>query len=146
MKGSICHSISKTEKERLTSVISNVLTNDEDIIFVYLYGSFTTDSSFKDIDIFVYVRNGEDPFGNAARIKEKVFDAVIASGFDVFTIDDFDVRVINNSPYDFAIDLLCKGQLIVDKDPELRTNYIEQISDEYRVNYFVLDEAYGEDR
>lgn len=142
----ICHSISKTEKERITSVISNVLTNDEDVIFAYLYGSFAAGSSFEDIDIFVYVQNDKDPFVNAARIKDKVFDAVISSGFDVFTIDDFDVRVINNSPYDFAIDLLCEGQLIVDKDHELRTNYIEQISDEYRVNYFVLDEAYGENR
>lgn len=142
----ICHSIPKTERACITSVISSVLTGDEDVIFAYLYGSFATDSSFEDIDIFVYVRNDEDPFVNAARIKEKVFDAVIAYGFDVFTVDDFDVRVINNSPYDFAIDLLCEGQLIIDKDPELRTNYIEQISNEYRVNYFVLDEAYGENR
>lgn len=32
--------------------------------------------------------------------------------------------------------------LIVDKNRELRTDYIERISDQYRVNYFILDEAY----
>ena len=146
MKDTVFYSISKTEREHITSVISNVLNGDEDIIFAYLYGSFTTESPFEDIDIFIYVRNDKEPFVSAMRIKEKVFDAVTAHGFNTFVIDDFDVKVINNSPYDFAINLLCKGQLIVDKNPELRTNYIEQMSDEYRVNYFILDEAYGEDR
>jgi len=30
----------------------------------------------------------------------------------------------------------------LDKDRELRTDFIERISDQYRVNYFILDETY----
>lgn len=70
-----------------------------------------------------------------------IFDAVTAGGLETFAIDDFDIRVINESPYDFAINILCEGKLIVDKDPELRTDYIERISNEYRVNSFILDIA-----
>lgn len=44
------------------------------------------------------------------------------------------------------IDILRDGRLIVDKAQDLRKDYIERISDEYRVNYFILDEAYGADR
>jgi len=53
----------------------------------------------------------------------------------------FDVRIINDAPYDFVIDILCKGTLIVDKDPEIRTDVIERVSDEYRVNFALLDEV-----
>lgn len=34
------------------------------------------------------------------------------------------------------------SEIITDKNRELRTDYIEQISDQYRVNYFILDEVY----
>lgn len=146
MTNSGFYNLSKAERNYVTSLISNLFNRDKEVVFVYLYGSFIGDGPFRDIDIFVYLRNGEDPFADAVRIKEKVFDALVHAGFDKFDIDDIDVRVINDSPYYFAIDLLSDGLLIVDNDPELRTDYIEQVSDEYRVNYFVLDEAYGEGR
>lgn len=135
----------KAERDNITSVISRILNTDENVIFSYLYGSFILDVPFRDIDIFVYLRSGEDAFVSAVGIKEKISDALDNAGLKI-DIDDIDVRVINDSPYDFAIDLLCEGVLIVDKDPELRTSYIEMISDEYRVNYFILDEAYREGR
>ncbi|MBI3754901.1 MAG: nucleotidyltransferase domain-containing protein [Deltaproteobacteria bacterium] len=146
MENSGFYTISKTERDYITSLISNILNRDEEVVFAYLYGSFIGDGPFRDIDIFVYLRNGEDPFADAVRIKERVSDALANAGFNKFAVDDIDVRVINDSPYDFAIDLLSDGLLIVDKDAELRTDYIEQVSDEYRVNYFILDEAYGEGR
>lgn len=146
MENSGLHDIPKIERDNITSLISNVLNRDEDVVFAYLYGSFIGDNPFRDIDIFAYLRNGENPFADAVRIKERVFDAFVNAGFNKFAVDDIDVRVINDSSYDFAIDLLSDGLLIVDKDPELRTDYIEQVSDEYRVNYFILDEAYGEGR
>lgn len=135
----------KAERDNITSVISRILNRDENVIFSYLYGSFISDVPFRDIDIFVYLRSGEDAFVSAVRIKENISDALANAGLKI-DIDDIDVRVINDAPYDFAIDLLCEGALIVDKDPELRTSYIELISDEYRVNYFILDEAYREGR
>ncbi len=45
-----------------------------------------------------------------------------------------------------VIDILREGILLADNNPDLRRDYIERISDEYRVNYFILDEVYGEDR
>lgn len=136
------YTMSKTERDAITSIISDILKADDRTIFSYLYGTFITDGFFNDIDIFVFIRKVEDPYVYSVSIKEKLFDAVIKAGFDV-AIDDFDVRVINDSPYDFVINLLCDGILIADKDPEFRKDYIEHISDEYRVNYFILDEAYS---
>lgn len=97
---------------------------------------------FRDIDIFVYIRKDEDTFVTQSSIRDNISEAVIDAGFHNIGIDDFDVRVMNDAPYDFVIDILDKGTLLVDKNRELRTDYIERISDQYRVNYFILDEAY----
>ncbi|HBR16894.1 MAG: hypothetical protein A3G39_07320 [Deltaproteobacteria bacterium RIFCSPLOWO2_12_FULL_43_16] len=146
MKNTDFCKLSKAERDKMTSIISEVLRKDNEVVFAYLYGSFIMDDSFKDIDIFVYISGRGNPFACAVRLKESILNAAIHAGIEKFAVDDFDVRIINDSPYDFAIDLLSEGRLIVDKDPELRTSYIEDISDEYRVNYFILDEVYGEGR
>lgn len=136
------HTLSQSEKNHITSLISRILNQDERVIFAYLYGSFVSDTFFRDIDVFVYIRKDEDAFVTQSSIRDNIYEAVIHAGFHNIGIDDFDVRVINDAPYDFVIDILDKGMLLIDKNRELRTDYIEQISDQYRVNYFILDEAY----
>lgn len=143
----IAHRVSRMERDRIVSILSNALNTDDRVIFAYLYGSFIYESFFNDIDVFVFVKEDNDSFACSVGLMENLFDAITKAGVATnLAIDDLDVRVINDSPYDFVIDLLDEGMLIVDKNPELRTDYIEEISDRYRVNYFVLDEAYGEDR
>lgn len=134
--------MSQIEKDRIISLISYKLSNDERVLFAYIYGSFVCGTFFRDIDIFVYIRKDEDTFVTQSSIRDNICEAVIDAGFHNIGIDDFDVRVINDAPYDFVIDILDKGMLLVDKNRELRTDYIEKISDQYRVNYFILDEAY----
>lgn len=136
------HTLSQTEKNHITSLISRILNQDERAIFAYLYGSFVCDTFFRDIDVFVYIRKDEDAFVTQSSIRDNIYEAVIHAGFHDIGIDDLDVRVINDAPYDFVIDILDKGMLLVDKNRDFRTDYIERISDQYRVNYFILDEAY----
>ena len=130
----------------MVRIVTKVLNSEEGVVFAYLHGSFLTDRVFRDIDVFVYTREGEDQFAYPVKVKEKLSDAVSEAGIETFVVDDFDVRIINDAPYDIVIDILREGRLIADKDPDLRNNYIERISNEYRANYFVLDEAYGDDR
>lgn len=136
------YTLSQTEKNHVTSLISCVLEQDKRVIFAYIYGSFVRETIFRDIDVFVYIRKDEDAFITQSSIRDNIYEAVVHAGFHNIGIDEFDVRVINDAPYDFIIDILDKGTLLADKNPELRTDYIEHISDQYRVNYFILDEAY----
>lgn len=136
------NTMSRIEKDRITSLVSQELDNDKRVIFAYLHGSFVYGTFFRDIDIFVYIRKDEDTFVTQSSIRDNIYEAVTDAGFHNIGIDDFDVRVMNDAPYDFVIDILDKGTLLVDKNRELRTDYIERISDQYRVNYFILDEAY----
>ncbi|MCF6147624.1 MAG: nucleotidyltransferase domain-containing protein [Candidatus Kuenenia sp.] len=134
------------QREKVVSILSEVLYTEEGVVFAYLYGSFATESIFNDIDIFIYIRNDKNPFTYPVAIKEKLFDAINKSEINTFTIDDFDVRIINDAPYDIVINILCEGKLMVDKNFDLRTDFIENMSNKYRANYFVLDEAYDESR
>lgn len=140
------NTLNASKREKITTVLTKVLNSEECVTFAYLYGSFVTDNFFRDIDIFIYINEDEDFFVYPVNVKEKLFDAVAKLGIDTFVVDSFDVRIINNAPYDIMIDILREGRLVVDKEPDIRKDYIERISDEYRVNYFILDEAYGEDR
>lgn len=142
----IMNTLNASKREKITTILTKVLNSEECVTFAYLYGSFVTDNFFRDIDIFVYINKDEDFFVYPANVKEKLFDAVAKLGIDTFVVDSFDVRIINDAPYDIMIDILREGRLVVDKEPDIRKDYIERISDEYRVNYFILDEAYGEDR
>lgn len=136
------NTMSRIEKDRITSLVSQELDNDKRVIFAYLHGSFVCEAFFRDIDIFVYISKDEDTFVTQSSIRDNIYEAVTDAGFHNIGIDDFDVKVMNDAPYDFVIDILDKGTLLVDKNRELRTDYIERISDQYRVNYFILDEAY----
>lgn len=140
------NTLNASKREKITTILTKVLNSEKCVTFAYLYGSFVTDNFFRDIDIFIYINEDEDFFVYPVNVKEKLFDAVAKLGIDTFVVDSFDVRIINNAPYDIMIDILREGRLVVDKEPDIRKDYIERISDEYRVNYFILDEAYGEDR
>ncbi len=129
------------EREKIVKIFTRVISSEEGIVFAYLYGSFLTENTFRDIDIFIYTGEGIDQFVYPVNVKEKLFDAVSEIGADTFVIDDFDVRIINNAPCYIVIDILREGILLADNNPDLREDYIERISNEYSVNYFILDEA-----
>ncbi len=132
----------KQEKEIITRRIADTLKADERVLFAYLYGSFVTGGDFRDIDIFLFLNTQENPFHISVGIREVLSDAFRETGLAEVPPDFFDVRVINEAPYDFVINILCDGLLLVDKDPEIRTDLIEKVSNEYRVNCALLDEAY----
>jgi len=131
----------KQEKEIITRRIADTLKADERVLFAYLYGSFVTGGDFRDIDIFLFLNTQENPFHISVGIREALADTFTAAGLFEVPADFFDVRVINEAPYDFVIDILCDGLLLVDKEPDIRTDLIEKVSNEYRVNCALLDEA-----
>jgi len=136
------YKISEKEKGKLISIISKVLKADQKVIFAYLFGSFVSNDVFNDIDIFIFFPESENYFLYLSNLREELYDAMIKAGINRYSIDDFDLKAINDAPYDFAMDILCNGMLIIDKEPDIRMDYIEHISDEYRVNSFIIDEVF----
>jgi predicted nucleotidyltransferase len=133
--------ISKNQKNQIIHLLKTLLHNEEKVVFAYLYGSFIEQDFFNDIDIAIYCSEIESVFNFQADMKIKISNELINAGIDIAP-DYIDLRVINNAPYDFLIEVLDRGVLIVDKNPELRTNLIEKVSLNYRINQIVLNEFY----
>lgn len=133
--------MSEISKNQIILLIKNILQNEEKVIFAYLHGSFIEQDFFNDIDIAVYCSEIDSIFSFQADMKIKISDELRNRGFDI-SPDEIDLRVINNADYDFLIEVLDRGILIVDKDPEIRTDFIEKVSLSYRINQIVLNEFY----
>jgi len=115
------------------SRIQEALQAEPRVVFAYLYGSFGHSETPRDLDIAVYAKAPEDVPGLGVDIQ-------IALGRDCnLTPDLFDVRIINALPHTgdlFALlylkNVLETGVIMVDKAPDIRTDYLEQFGMKYR--------------
>jgi predicted nucleotidyltransferase len=128
-------------REHVIAAIKNVLESDQRVVFAYVYGSFARAESFRDIDIGIYLRDPEEnPFAVSFDLKERISRSLRGSGI-VADADLFDVRIINNAPFTFLKRIFTEGILLVDRDPDRRTDLIEFVSLKYRECTGLLAEA-----
>ncbi|MFB3887353.1 MAG: nucleotidyltransferase domain-containing protein, partial [Thermodesulfobacteriota bacterium] len=129
------------DREKVLRLLKETLERDEQVIFAYVYGSFVKEQSFRDIDIGVYIKNSEEnPLVVSADMKTRLSRAVRREDMD-FTADQFDVQIINHAPFTFLKRVFKEGKLLVDRDPELRTDLVEYVSSKYRECAGLLAEA-----
>lgn len=133
---------SQKETEKIISTIRESLAREEKVIFAYMYGSFIKkEKTINDIDVAIYCKGINEPFGFQADCKIKISDELKKNGIDI-SPDEIDLRIINDADYDFVIELLDEGLLLFDKNPDERSSFIEKISLRYRLNEIVLREFY----
>ena len=113
--------------------IKNTLAQDDRVIFAYLYGSFLEGKGYRDIDIAVFAAEGVGHTSLATDLK-----IVLHEGTGLFP-DVFDVRVINDLVDNgdlFALlylhRLLATNELLVDKNKDVRTDFLFRSSVKYR--------------
>ena len=113
--------------------MTHVLLSDDRVIFAYLYGSSIAAQEYNDIDIAVYAKPDCNPFLLSADIK------IALSEVTDIAPDVFDVRIINHlleTGDIFALlylkEVLENGNLLIDKDNDLRTDFIEAYGMKYR--------------
>jgi predicted nucleotidyltransferase len=129
------------DKEKMLKLLRKVLTEDERVVFAYAYGSFVKEDSFRDIDIGIYVKNPEEnPFVISSDIKTQLSRFFKKENIDL-TADQFDIQIINRAPFTFLKRIFKEGILLVDHDPELRTDVVEYVSSKYRECAGLLAEA-----
>ena len=129
------------KKEIILNILKEVLTRDGRIVFAYVYGSFVKEESFRDIDLGIYVINrDENPFIISSDIQIQLSHVAKKRGVNIIA-DHFDVRIINDAPFTFLKRVFKEGVLLVDNDPDLRTNIVEYVSLKYRECAGLLAEA-----
>jgi predicted nucleotidyltransferase len=120
------------DKEKMLDLLTKVLTQDERVVFAYAYGSFVKEDSFRDIDVGIYVKNPEEnPFVISSDTKTKLSRIFKKENLDL-TADHFDIQIINHAPFTFLKRVFKEGVLLIDHDPELRTDLVEYVSSKYR--------------
>ena len=133
-------SMKKEDKEKLIRRIKDVLSSYKEISFAYIFGSFTDSSTFRDIDIGIYLYNikREEVFDFEFRVSEKISEAI---GVDIEYID---VRVLNFAPYPFLNSIFKDGKLLFARDMDFLTDLIEETSLDAIANEYISEESLRE--
>ncbi|MBC7195512.1 MAG: nucleotidyltransferase domain-containing protein [Caldisericia bacterium] len=116
--------LDQKKREDLIKDIKNILLEDQNINFAYIFGSFVENNVFRDIDIGIYLDTID---------KKKVFDYEFEISYNLSSklnidIDLLDVRVLNYAPYSFLVSVFKNGILLFAKDYIFLTDLIEKVS------------------
>jgi predicted nucleotidyltransferase len=102
-------------------------------VFAYLHGSALKIEIFRDVDVAVYSAAGVPPFALSADLKLAFFRRTGLAP------DLFDVRMLNDLPEKgdlfalvFLRNLFSNHELLIDRDPLLRADFIERYGMKYR--------------
>ena len=126
--------LSKQEQEELIGKIASFLTQQQQIVFAFLFGSFLTEKVFRDIDIGIFVKQlSPAEYANA----EIGLACQLAKELNFCY--PLEVKIINKAPLAFAFQVI-RGNLLFSRDEDLLTDYMEAIAHRY------LDQAPWRDR
>lgn len=105
-----------TNKHRIESLISDYLSQQEEIVFVYLFGSFVNDGPFRDIDTAVYTA------GKPGLIKFGTMQTEL-SGRAGREVELVPLNSLPDKKPALAYNVVTAGKLLFTHDPELHTAY-----------------------
>jgi len=123
MEKGIKHFTTKQEKEEIVDAISTFLQQHGEIYAAYLFGLFITKESFADIDLGVLLR----------REPEDILEYEIELESKLEKLERFrlDVRVLNRAPISFAQNVIRYGRLIIDREPNIRSDFENYVLKKY---------------
>jgi predicted nucleotidyltransferase len=104
------------EKQTLIQKISGALENKNHIIFAYIFGSFNTQETFKDIDIALFIADNDSKSALKGELDiERELEDIIHRPVDV--------RILNKAPISFVYQVIKGGIIVVDKNKDLRADF-----------------------
>lgn len=116
-------SVNLPQKEDITKMISGCLQQYESIVAVYLFGSFITRSFFSDIDIGILVDGGQ--------ARSLVYEMGLERKIENKIKYPIDVRLLNSAPISFCQNVIRDGEVILDRNPNLRSEFEGRVLKEY---------------
>ncbi len=124
--------VSDDEIKIIKEKILSIFLKHKEISFAYIHGSFEN-RRFRDIDISAYCFISE----------EQVFDFEMEIGSELEKETHFpvDFKVINFAPIGFQFSVINEGELLFERDRDLRLNYIEKLGLEY-MDYHEFSKVY----
>ena len=115
MSKTVKHSLTKREKEKFIRTISSGLQQNQEILAVYLFGSFVAEKPFADIDVGILTRIVPDYVLN--------YEIELECRLEKLLTFKMDVRILNKAPISFVQNVIRYGQVIVDSEPNRRAEF-----------------------
>lgn len=108
--------LGEREKHRLIENLREALKIRDDIRFAYIFGSFVTEEAFRDIDLAVYLQDID-------RKQAMLLEIDLERSLEDRLGYPIDVRIINHAPLPFRYHVLKDGFPLLDRTPDLRSDY-----------------------
>ena len=104
-------------------LLTELLRNDSDIIFAYLFGGLLRDrrNPLSDVDLGIYIKS----------TKGLHYLTLFKKVSEILCTDEIDLVVLNSAPISLAGRILQKRKILIDKDPFLRHRYESRILREF---------------
>jgi predicted nucleotidyltransferase len=118
------HTLNRSEKEKIIQIISSHFFQQYDeIITVYIFGSFMSERHFSDIDIGIITAMD--------LIKPLDFELKLENRQEKLIKYLVDVRILNRAPISFSQNVFRTGRVIIDKNPNLRADFQGRVLKQY---------------
>lgn len=128
-------------KTDIIRTLKGILAKKREIKFAYLFGSFTEEKNYQDIDIGIYIYPlPTNVFVIASGLKHKISRALMKKNINLIA-DDIDIVILNLVSFTFLNRIFKEGILIFDRDANFRTSVIERNSINYRECVGLLKES-----
>lgn len=133
-------SIGPEKRQEIIKKIKDVLENNKNIVFAFIYGSFLGSLSFRDIDIGVYIDNSkkDEIFDDELKLSKEIADGC-GLPFDII-----EVKILNLAPNYFLNNIFTHGKLLFSRDKKLLSNLIENTSLDALVNEYIIYQSLKE--
>jgi len=100
------YKLSSSEKRSVVERLQKLLSAREEVLLAVLFGSFTGNSTFRDIDVALYVVGVDDYLKYKIELDQALTDSL---GYPV------DTSILNNAPPWFIVEVCESGQLLLSK-------------------------------
>lgn len=118
-------SLTPSERAVVSGRIATRLSQEPEVSAAYIFGSFTRSEAFGDIDVGVFV---EAPESLRSPLE---YEFSIESALEKAVRLPVDVRVLNGAPLSFQHQVISKGVLIIDRDPNRRAAFEGNVRKQY---------------
>ena len=102
------------------TALRSVLSKVPEVAFAYLFGSALRGTSFRDVDVAVYLHPCPSSSYERFRVAQEIGRRLERS---VAPRREVDVRLLNEAPVLFRYEVLRSGRLLFERDPERRVRY-----------------------
>ncbi len=114
--------LSERDKAKLLEGLREKIEGDGEVVFAYVHGGFVEASSFRDVDLAIWIKDSSKAFHYTVDFSVKL---EIEVGIPI------DVQVLNEAPLPFKYHVFTRGKMLFSRDESLRLKLVDETVRQY---------------